>query len=151
MAQLGRELDAVRRELYGSGETIPPEVWAQVLEYSIYDNVARMARVSTSFLNQVLPIIRTLYSDSEGAFTSGQHAKRFQGGKLDEIIIDCIFSRFGEKVAGIYIDRGETTFNVQNWEEKGKFGDFFFLCCRASRQSFSGKGKARPSLRFFNV
>jgi hypothetical protein len=58
---------AARRELQGSGETIHPQVWAaQVLEYSTYDDVARVARVPSTFLHQVMPLICSLYINSQG-------------------------------------------------------------------------------------
>jgi len=37
------------------------QVWARVLEYCVYDDVARMARVSSSFLHEVMPLMKSLY------------------------------------------------------------------------------------------
>lgn len=142
MTQLGRELDAVRRELYGSGETIPPEVWAQVLEYSTYDDVARMARVSTSFLHNVMPLIRTLYIDlQEGPLVTVQHARRFQGGHLEEVIIDCVFCRFGEKVRmDAYFEREVTIFDVSNSVGHGELTPFLSALTGITTV-FLGKGE----------
>ncbi len=119
---------ATRQELQGSGgEVLPPEVWAQVLEYSTYDDVARMARVSTSFLHQVMPLIRTLYITSEGAFTDSQ-AKRLQDGQLDEIIIACVFGYFGEEL------------EIHEWVGEDKLATFLSVLPRI-KSVFLAKGE----------
>jgi hypothetical protein len=80
-------VDAVPR---GNDECeLPPEIWARILEFSLYSDVARMASVSTSFLHEVMPLLRSLYFDDAEAFTRKQ-AKRFESGNVEEIVIDCL-------------------------------------------------------------
>jgi hypothetical protein len=80
-------VDAVPR---GNDECeLPPEIWARILEFSLYSDVARMASVSTSFLHEVMPLMRSLYFDNVEAFTPKQ-ARRFIFGNVEEIVIDCL-------------------------------------------------------------
>jgi hypothetical protein len=74
---------------------LPSDIWARILDFSVYSDVARMARVSRSFLHEVMPHLKSLYLDDEGAITV-QQARRFQSGNVEELIIDCIF--FGSRV-----------------------------------------------------
>lgn len=69
---------------------LPPEVWAQILECCVYDDVARMARVSTALLHETMPLLTSLYIVNDGTFSSeANQASRFQSGRVKDIYIDC--------------------------------------------------------------
>lgn len=103
----------------GNTERLPPEAWGHILEYSTYKDVARMARVSTIFLHQVMPVLKTLYFESDDE-PSVAHARRFQGGLVKEIIVDCVFYDFGTNST-----HGSTTyFKVSEWAANGKLATF---------------------------
>jgi hypothetical protein len=71
---------------------LPPEVWARVLDCCVYDDVARMARVSTAFLHGTMPLLTSLYIVNDGTFSpEANQVSRFQSGRVKDIYIDCTY------------------------------------------------------------
>jgi hypothetical protein len=103
VAQLRAEVTQLRAKATERNDevaapSLPHEMWAYILEFSWYSDVARMARVSRSFLHEVTPQLRILYIDNEEALTP-QQAPRFRTDNVMEVVMDCIFN-FQDPVFG---------------------------------------------------
>lgn len=69
-----KDVHVVDVSLQGDNEMqLPLEVWARILEFSLYSDVARMARVSMLFLHKVvMPLLQSLYFDNAEALETGK-------------------------------------------------------------------------------
>lgn len=70
--------------------TVPPEVWARILEYSVHSDIFRLVKESDFIKKTVLPLLRFVYFDSEIG-VSWSDAQKFAFDRVEEIAIDCMF------------------------------------------------------------
>jgi hypothetical protein len=142
VAQLRAEVTQLRAEAIECNDkmvapTLPHEIWAYILEFSWYSDVARLARVSRSFLHEVTPQLRTLYVDDEEALTP-QQAPRFRTDNVIEVVMDCIFTFqdpvFGQKRGRFRVlPYFETCVGAKNMRH-------FLACFSNLRHVFIGRG-----------
>jgi hypothetical protein len=71
----------------GSMLVFPTEVWSMMMEYLTYSDVLPMSAVSSFFLQDVFPLIKTLFVDKK-KYLGPAHANRFPGAQ--SVFILCI-------------------------------------------------------------
>ena len=117
---------------------LPPEVWARILEFSEYSDVARMARVSRFFLHDVMSQVKCLCFDDENGLVPEQ-IKRFDNGNVEEIIIDCLFQ--------YRVPRGRRFFTIQSYWEHGSVLGTFTLGSWVRHGAFTSLLISFPTLK----
>lgn len=96
------------------------------------------------FLHQVMPLIRTVYITSEGAISAAT-VHRFRGGQLEEVIIDCVFRRFGTSTSDGMTERDITTFHTCSWAGEGGLVTFLAFL-PGIKNVFLGKGERETKI-----
>jgi hypothetical protein len=72
-------------------DTLPPEIWARILDFSVFSDAVRLAHESDFVKNEVLPLLRFLYFDTGMEYTWIELRNyAFDMKLVEEIVLDCL-------------------------------------------------------------